>query len=60
MTAFDGPREMTDDEIHSAFARMVAKQDYWRGYFGDDISDAEVIDWLDRAAIALEGASLSA
>jgi trehalose-6-phosphatase len=47
-------RVLTDGEIYEAFSRLVAKQDNWRGYFGDDVTDDEVLDWLDRADQALQ------
>lgn len=45
---------MTDGEICDALTRMVRKQDYWRGYLGDEVTDEEVIDSIERAYGALK------
>lgn len=45
------------DTMLQAFQRMVRKQDYWRGYFGEECdgapSDDEVEQWLEDARDAL-------
>lgn len=47
---------MTADELLERFQRMVRKQDYWRGYVGDDDDspeDSDVEDMLQDARDAL-------
>ena len=47
----------TADTLLEAFQRMVRKQDYWRGYVGEDEgspTDDQVEGWLQDARDALK------
>ncbi len=37
------------EEVLRRFLRMVAKQDYWRGYFDEEDTDAQVEAALEHA-----------
>lgn len=45
--------EFTADAMLDALCRMVRKQDYWRGYLGDDVEDGDVEDLLTAARVLL-------
>ncbi len=54
MTSDEGPWTAVD--LLQAFQRMVRKQDHWRGYVGDSLSDVEAEALLQEAIDALTAA----